>query len=313
MNGFEIAAGTVGGAHHVRVGRNNQDSWAVQQTASSLVAVVTDGCSESADSEVGAKIGSRLIAGILTDFLAAPGGFPADHQGQELFLEAVRHQALQKIELFAQTMTSDQPTNDVQVAQMASDFQKVKPGNGGRCRSSNELTEALARYFLFTIVGVAVSDERFFTFSLGDGYLVLNGETLKIGPFPQNQPPYLAYGLLKRDSEKPLASSFSIHQSGLAKTIDSMVIATDGLDAFLKNAGKPLPGRQELLGPLSQFWTSEFYFQNTDGIRRRLFLANHASSKPDWEQRRLVREEGLLGDDTTVIVLRRCSNSKKGA
>ena len=287
MTGFEFAAGTITGAHHVRVGRNNQDSWAVLQTPTCLVATVTDGCSESADSEVGAKLGSHLIADILSDLLVASGGVPADVHGQSLLLETLHQQALQKMRLLAQTMNA-------------------LPGAG---RSSGDI----ARYLLFTVVGVAISEKHFFSFSIGDGYLVLNGETLKIGPFPQNQPPYLAYGLLKNGSEMPLSSSFAIHQSGLAKTIDSMVIATDGLDAFIKNADKTLPGRQELLGPLSQFWTNEFYFQNPDGIRRRLFLANHASSKPDWDRRRMIREEGLLADDTTMIVLRRCSNSENGA
>jgi serine/threonine protein phosphatase PrpC len=60
--GFTVAGGSVAGRHHVRAGRNNQDAFAWRRTEGALVAVVCDGCSSGAHSEVGARIGARLLA-----------------------------------------------------------------------------------------------------------------------------------------------------------------------------------------------------------------------------------------------------------
>ena len=66
MNGeFEIAAGTVSGRDHRQAGKNNHDAYVFSSDASGTVAVVCDGCGSGRHSEVGAKIGARLVAGAL--------------------------------------------------------------------------------------------------------------------------------------------------------------------------------------------------------------------------------------------------------
>src|SRR5260221_416756 len=70
---FDIAAGTAAGRAHVLTGRNNQDAFAWAQSPGGIVAVVCDGCGSSAHSEVGAQLGSRLVAKALALQLAHGG------------------------------------------------------------------------------------------------------------------------------------------------------------------------------------------------------------------------------------------------
>jgi hypothetical protein len=63
----------VRGREHARLGRNNQDGWAVRSGQGRLAAVVTDGCGSQPRSEVGAQLGARFLAG----WLLAPGDLEA--------------------------------------------------------------------------------------------------------------------------------------------------------------------------------------------------------------------------------------------
>jgi hypothetical protein len=58
-------------------------------------------------------------------------------------------------------------------------------------------------------------------------------------------------------------------------------------------SSRPIPGRSEDVGPLSQFWTDDAYYENRDMVRRRLAVLNRG------------RHGGLLADDTTLVVVRR--------
>jgi len=60
---FETACGSVIGTAHLRAGRNGQDGWAIEHDdAGRTVMVVTDGCGSAPHSEVGAKLGARIVA-----------------------------------------------------------------------------------------------------------------------------------------------------------------------------------------------------------------------------------------------------------
>ena len=61
---------------------------------------------------------------------------------------------------------------------------------------SEDTVEAISECLLFTVVGCAISGEHAAFFSLGDGVIIVNDLHLKIGPYPDNAPPYLAYALL---------------------------------------------------------------------------------------------------------------------
>jgi hypothetical protein len=166
---------------------------------------------------------------------------------------------------------------------------------------SGELGEGvIGEALLFTLVGAVVTPEHTLVFSAGDGLWALNGEAHRLGPFPNNAPPYLAYGLLK-----PGAVSLQTNTLRPTAEVDSLLLGTDGAVDLAGLAEAQVPEREEPVGPLSQFWSEDRYFANPDALRRRLALLNRESVRADFSARRLERVPGLLSDDTTLVVLRR--------
>ena len=53
----------------------------------------------------------------------------------------------------------------------------------------------LREHFLFTVVGAAFIGDRATVFACGDGVAAVDGALTRLGPFPDNAPPYLAYAL----------------------------------------------------------------------------------------------------------------------
>jgi hypothetical protein len=244
---FQVAGGSVPGRRHRMAGRNNQDAFAWAASDGGLVAVVSDGCGSGPHSEVGAQIGARLVVrGALRLARAGLGG--AD------LLERLRGHVLHDLRRMAAAMRG--------------------PEAGGA-----HLSRVVADYFLFTLVGLLVAGDTAITFSLGDGLIVVDGAPTRLGPFADNQPPYLGYGLLP-GSDGP---RFQLHHQVPAQRLGSALLATDGVaEAMLDDA----PG-SDLLGP---FWTDDRIFRNADMIRRRLTVV-------DRQQR--------LADDSTLVVVRR--------
>ena len=161
-------------------------------------------------------------------------------------------------------------------------------------------TSLVGEHLLFTVVGAVVTPRSTLVFSAGDGLWALNGEVHALGPFPSNAPPYLAYGLLAEGRVK-------LERQALVPTdeVVALMLGTDGAADLSKLTEAKVPESEEPVGPLSQFWTNERYFQNPDALRRRLSLLGRESVKADFTARRMVRTPGLLADDTTLIVLRR--------
>lgn len=160
--------------------------------------------------------------------------------------------------------------------------------------------EALAEAMLFTVVGAVVTPEHTLVFAAGDGVWALNGKVHKLGPFPGNAPPYLTYGLL-RPGMSPL------ERQALVPTpeVHSLLLGTDGAQELLELETTPMPDSDEPVGPFSQLWEEERFFRQPDALRRWLTLLTREHVRADFDARRLVRTPGLLGDDTTLLVLRR--------
>jgi hypothetical protein len=165
------------------------------------------------------------------------------------------------------------------------------------------LARTVQDYFLFTIVGALVTPLRTWVFALGDGVIAVNGDVLSLGPFAHNAPPYLAYALL--DAPMPGATSWQCQRTMPTPAVQSIVLGTDGLEAWLRAEAQPLPGQRGTVGALQRFWQDEHYFRNPDAVRRTLAMANREVLQPDWEAQRLHRHTGLLPDDTTLVVIRR--------
>ncbi|MRG95255.1 protein phosphatase 2C domain-containing protein [Polyangium spumosum] len=260
---FEVAAGSVTGRSHVLAGRPNQDAFAFRADEGGLVGVVCDGCGSGAHNEIGAAMGARIVASEV--LLEITAGAAID---EEATFERVRERSLLALASAAQAMG-------------------VAHARG------------IAEFFLFTVLGVAISAERAVVFGIGDGVFAVGDEITRLGPFPGNAPPYLGYGLA---GEGP---RFSIHRVIPAASFTSALIGTDGAADYSALEGAAIPGaRGERVPPLRSFWSEDRFFRNVDAVRRSLALVNRDVTRPLWDERRVHKEPGLLEDDTTVLVVR---------
>lgn len=261
---FEVAAGSVAGRTHTLTGRPNQDAFAHRSAPFGLVGVVCDGCGSGAHSEVGAAIGARIVV----------------------------EQAMAEIEAGADL--GDEATWDRVRARTLAALSAVARAMGEPC------ARIAADLFLFTVLGVAVSRDKIAVFGAGDGIFALGEESVVIGPFPGNAPPYLGYGIA---GEGP---RISVHRAIAAEDFSAALVGTDGAVDYRSLEGTPRPGgRGEVVKPLRELWSDDRYFRNEEAIGRALRLVNRDVQTPRWADRRIERQPGLLEDDTTILVVRR--------
>ncbi|ETX07790.1 protein phosphatase 2C domain-containing protein [Candidatus Entotheonella palauensis] len=272
---FDVAAGSVQGREHHRLGRNNQDAFAWHRSDRGIVAVVCDGCGSQEHSEVGAHLGARLMLGALQP------GLPAFHpDNAPSMLEDARQHVLRQM--------------DQLVRHMGGDY-----------------LDTLRDYFLFTVVGAMITPRHTMVFTLGDGLVAVN-DTVTHGQYADNAPPYLAYGLLADNAgcTFPEQLRFRIRWSGRTEEVQTVLLATDGAEAFHQppSPDPDMASDEEPVGALSQFWTDPRLVLNPQGINRRLRRLNREVVQPCWEGQYLRHRGGLLADDTTLVVIRRQPN-----
>ncbi|PZV13088.1 MAG: protein phosphatase [Pseudanabaena sp.] len=252
---FEYACGSIIGRNHVLASKNNQDALRIVLWDNFVTAVVCDGCGSGKHSEVGAKLGSRMVTDAIADLI---------NQGLAIsesdFWDVLKINLLQKLTDFVEI------ANDAQESGM----------------------EFVNNYLLFTIVGLVITPSETVTFSMGDGAIGVNGKLIQIPAYPDNAPPYLAYGLYRSD-----AIEFEIRDRLPTAEVESILIATDGIDDLI--------AAEEV----NQFWQEDRYFKNPDAIRRKLSMLNREEVKPDWNKRELIKRSGVLSDDTTLVVIRK--------
>jgi len=275
MNGFEFACGSVIGRDHREANKNNHDSGHWHIASDFSVAVVCDGCGSGKHSEVGAAIGARLVVAAIVNTI---GKFKSsdskDRLGGYPFWERVRQDVLAEMRVLINRM-------------------------GG------SFSETVKDYFLFTVVGAVLSPVGVSFFSLGDGIVIVNGAIVRLGPFPRNEPPYLAYALVENSVIDPKGVEFNIVSHHEIGTINSFLLGTDGVGDLIEAADTKVPGKDELVGPINQFWTDDRFFSNPFMIGRRLALIGRDTQTIDWKRQKMERENGILKDDTTLIVGRR--------
>lgn len=269
---FEIAGGSVAGRDHRTTLKNSHDAYYWEAVPGILVAVVCDGCGSGEHSEVGAKLGARIVVKqVIRWFQNDPKAFSL--LGIERGLIQVRRSVLAHVQLLAD--------------QMAGSFSQI-----------------ISDYFLFTVVGAIVTPEDTITFGAGDGVIVVNGATTNLIS-ETNTPDYLSYGLVNTENGlNPVLRKFTWHKTS---EVNSVLLGTDGVRDLAKAADKAIPGKDEKVGPLEQFWKEDRYFKNSFAIQRRLALANRSMHRVDYEKKVAVEEHGHLPDDTTVLVIRRKS------
>jgi hypothetical protein len=241
MNTITGACAAVSGARHLRMARNGQDAAASWIGDQAAAIVVCDGCGSSASSEVGARLGAQLVV----------AGVAAALQGGErpsALWGGVRAQVTAVLGHIAEALPGERETS-------------------------------IRDHLLFTIVAAAIAGDEACVWAIGDGAYGFGERVRVLGPFADNQPPYLAYDLLGM----PQIAQLEVSDARAG----SVVVATDGA-AELDLAG--------LIDPV--------VLAHPDGLRRRLTLLARAGERIDWEARRIVRTPAALQDDGAVAVLR---------
>lgn len=286
---FEIAGGTVAGRDHVAAGRNNQDAFAWHQDERCTIAVVCDGCSEGAHSEVGAQLGARLAVRMLRHAIANPTIPGGEHGEPDI--------ALSLPEDIESVLTAARGGIRSPLSSLA------MTACGGQ---REELLRFVRDHLLATVVGCVIAPWGTVVFSVGDGTYAVNGMLTQIGPFPNNEPPYLAYDLLPTSAlRRGMDLQFRVQAFMPTADVQSLLLGTDGVVDLVAAEQRMLPGKDEAVGPLAQFWTDDRYFRNPDMVRRRLTLINREAVGIDHASGTLVRSPGLLPDDTTLVAIRR--------
>lgn len=233
------AAAAVSGARHVRTGRNGQDAAGVWLAPGRGAIVVCDGCGSGTSSEVGARIGAELVIGALARRIAGDVTEPA-------FWTEVRAEVVAALEGFVRAMP------------------------GPRERIVHD-------YFLFTTLAAIVVGDHVAVWAIGDGAYAIDGRVRELGPFENNQPPYLAYDLVGN----PQVATLDV------TTGTSVIVATDGVAEI----------------GLDRFAGIDRFVAHPDALRRQLAVFARAHERIDWDARRVDRTPALLQDDGAVAML----------
>lgn len=224
------------GARHQRAARNGQDAAASWVGDGAGAIAVCDGCGSGSSSEVGARLGAQLVVGAIAARLAAG-------ERASRIWSAVQAEVLGAL------------------ARLAGEL----PGDRAR---------AIREHLLFTIVAAAVAGDEACVWAIGDGCYAFAGEVSELGPFADNEPPYLAYALLGMAIEPRL----------VVREACQVAVATDGIADLAA-----------LLEPAT--------LAHADGLRRRLALQARTTERIDWDARRIARTPARLQDDGAVAVL----------
>ncbi len=296
---WEFATATCIGSHHRKeLGpTNGQDAYFTSynpETGQGLV-VVADGCGSSIYSEVGAQMGVRYLANFwAANGRAVPGfrhlfGIRSPRSGQ-LLAQLIYPMVERLRKVLLPLGSPDEP---------------------------DRLRDAVEKYGFFTLNGVIFDDDTMVFFCIGDGVVAINGEVIVIKPPVRedprlnNAPDYLGYTVL--DPQVPLKLSF--YRVLATRSVDSFLVASDGFDDLIGAEEKFLPGQPRQVGPVEQFWTDDGYFNNPQRLQQFLNLASTTKKKlakgPEGAIANLVTHQGLLSDDTTIVVGRQIQDGEE--
>lgn len=267
-----LAAGSVIGRDHRIVPKNCQDGYYAQSRGSVTVGVVTDGCGSGAHTEVGAQIGARIV-------------------GEAVLAERARVSSLSEIR-WDRILGDVTSTLRVLARQMG-----------------DSLNAIVNEYFLFTVVGVVMDDIEAGFFNFGDGVVLVNDQQFELGPFPNNQPPYLGYCLVGSSLQDQSLQNltFQVVQTVPLAELEYFLIGTDGVMDLMQLTGNRKPGSDEPIKPIREF-VDDRCFDNEVLLSRRLLLVARDWHRRDSVTNQMVNEPGLLPDDTTMLVGKRIPN-----
>jgi hypothetical protein len=238
---FGVTSGSVIGREHVRLGRNNQDGHAIRVDEQRLAAVVTDGCSSSRFSEVGARLGAAFLASEMLRRLRA--GKPA-------------------------TMDLAYGTTRALVTYLDTVAKNLAPDDAER-------ETLIGEYLLFGFLCLAIDGQRACVFGVGDGVVSLNGEARLLDPGPDNAPSYVGYLIMQGPSR---GASPEMHISTSVDDVETLLIGTDGLLDLERTPDVPLKdGNRQ--GGIDQFEEDPTLLTNAGRLQRRLSLLGELNGR----------------------------------
>jgi hypothetical protein len=259
---YNISGASVIGRDHLNILKNCQDSYTYQAFKDGFVGVVCDGCGTGQHSEVGSKIASSLITKILINTIKNCGDEAPDVLSRKNFWSVCEAGVLHNILTIAYSMGED-------------------------------VANILSEYFLFTIVGVIQTNDKIAFFSLGDGFISINGENKPIGPFVDNYPPYIIYKSLeykqRRFAPRDIEFSVDVYDTN---DVENFLIGSDGVCDLIQEDGKLV----------EDFWSNPDYYTNTEVLKRRLKILGGGILRFNGTSSIYWKDRGILKDDTTMII-----------
>lgn len=235
MPTLQLAGGSYVGRDHRDVGRNNQDSWTILEDGDLTIGIVADGCGSGTYSEVGALLGSSILAKAIRDACSRDLSSP-------IRWSIIQQHVLSQLDVVARSM-------------------------------AGSYREVVKNYFLFTLIGVILTPDRAIFFALGDGVLIINDEEQSLGQFQNNEPPYFGYNLIQEYvAIDPADLQLRVVREMSLDDLESFVIATDGIHDLIANETTLLPGLTSSVGPVAQFHQQDRYFSNPTLVSRQLKL-----------------------------------------
>lgn len=205
---FSLAAGSVVGPQHARVGRNNQDAWSAWVDDELAVLVVADGCSGGVASEVGAHLAARWVAA------QAARRWSRERVGRhETFVGDLFDGLARELGVLASALAPE----------------------------PKQVLTVVADLLLTTVLVALIDQDIASVFGVGDGLVVVNGAAVVLESDRQRGPEYLAYRLC--DSADTGYDPRSIEPRLLAQVqtdaLRALVLATDGAHALLPSRAGP--------------------------------------------------------------------------
>lgn len=270
----QLFSGSITGANHRAINKNNQDSYFAASGPGWSVGVVCDGCGSQPFSEFGARLGASVIGNSIAGSMAMA----------RLFLLDNPH-----------VKGIDYKTNTIADAQNA-----LVNAMSFLLDRSRERKQYVEEHLLFTVIGwFSICGEIYF-FGCGDGYYGWNGQHFQIGPFHENSPPYIGYRLLESTPAGQRNYALTFHGGVPLEDVMSVFVGSDGLEDLLAAEGKMKPNGRETVPSLGTLMDAKF-LSNPHKIQRQLNLVNGESVRAN-PAGHTHHYKGLLPDDTTIVV-----------
>lgn len=285
-NEFYLNGGSVMGVEHQRRGINNQDAFHWLHGDGDICAVVCDGCSSAKKSEVGAGILSTLFTRAIINS-AGQYNLHTDtsHENIRRVLDKASNTALSCIREIIKNL-SIAPTSQ---------------------EEEHGFTRNLYDFFLTTVAGFYVNREITVLFVKGDAFFYINNSSMAVGGFEHNMPPYMAYALAPPPQFVPQTPFQQLDIVKIMPTceVENLLVGSDGVNQLVDLGGRTFPGSHEKIESIASLCKKPLHGRNQDSIRRWLFRINKPSIRYDQVENRIIKTEGLLSDDTTLIIMGR--------